>query len=111
MPQKKETTDRAPPSRAPGSAQPLAVLAGMSETGPHTLPKDLALEGGEHGQQRSHCTTRRSGQVERLGQRHEANAEMLKFMQSRIAKFVRARWLATQHLDGEVLRPVQRRCV
>src|ERR1035438_59868 len=83
MPQKKETTDRAPPSRAPGSAQPLAVLAGMSETGPHTLPKGLALEGGEHGQQRSHCTTRRSGQVERLGQRHEANAEMLKFMQSR----------------------------
>ena len=30
-----------------GSAQTFAVLAGMSETGPHALPKDLAFEGSE----------------------------------------------------------------
>src|SRR5271165_4544766 len=55
----------------------------MSETGPHALPKDLALEGSENGQQRSHRTTRRCGQVQRLGKRHEADAEMLQFLQSR----------------------------
>src|ERR1035437_6219613 len=55
----------------------------MSEFRPNSFPKDFALEGGENGQQRGHCTTRRSGQVERLGQRHEADAEMLQFLQSR----------------------------
>ncbi len=29
-----------------GSAQTFAVLAGMSETGPHALAEDLALEAG-----------------------------------------------------------------
>ena len=55
-----------------GRPQPLAVLAGMSETGPHALPEDFALEGGENGQQRGHCTTRRSGQVQRLSERYRS---------------------------------------
>jgi hypothetical protein len=33
----------------------------MSETGSNALPKDFALEGGEHGQQCGHCATRRCG--------------------------------------------------
>jgi hypothetical protein len=36
----------------------------MSESGPHALSQDLALEGGEDGQQRSHRTTSRRGQVQ-----------------------------------------------
>src|SRR5271165_6784619 len=55
----------------------------MSETGPPALPKDLALKGGENGQQRSHRTARRCGQVQRLGKRYEGDAEMLQFLQSR----------------------------
>src|SRR5664280_1133030 len=55
----------------------------MGKASPYSFPKDFALEGGENGQQRGHRTTRRSGQVERLGQRHEADAEMLQFLQSR----------------------------
>jgi len=61
-------------------AKPLAVLPGMSKSGPYTLTEDLALEGGEDGEQRGHCATSRCGQVQRLGQRYEPDAEMLKLL-------------------------------
>ena len=63
-----------------GPAQLFAIQPGMSESRPPALPKDLALEGGEHSQQRGHCATSRCGQVQRLGQRYEADAEMFQFL-------------------------------
>jgi hypothetical protein len=65
-----------------GRPRRLPFWRGMSETGPHALPKDLALKGGENGQQRGHCTTRRCGQVQRLGQRYEADTEVFQLLQS-----------------------------
>jgi hypothetical protein len=65
-----------------GAAQTLAVLPGMSESSPYAFSEDFALEGSEHCQQPSHRTTGRRGQVQRLGQRYEADAEMLQFLQS-----------------------------
>ena len=64
-----------------GSAQTFAVLSGMGETSPNALAQDLALELGEHGQQCGHGTAGRRGQIQRLGQRDEADAEMLQFLQ------------------------------
>ena len=64
-----------------GPAKPLAVLPGMSQSGPHALSQDLALELSEDGQQRGHRATGRRGQVQRLGQRYEADAEMFQFLQ------------------------------
>ena len=61
-------------------AKPLAVLPGMSESGPHALSQDLAFEGGEDGQQCGHRATRPRGQVQCLGRRYEADAQMLQFL-------------------------------
>jgi len=53
----------------------------MSESSPYAFSEDLALEGCEHCQQPCHRTTGRCGQVQRLGQRHEADTEMFQFLQ------------------------------
>ena len=64
-----------------GRPRPFAVLAGMGEASTDSLAQYLAFELGEDGQQRGHCATCRCGQVQRFGQRHEADAEMLQFLQ------------------------------
>ena len=55
-------------------------MTGAGETRAPTL-RNFALEGGEDGQQRGHRATRRSGQVQRLGQRHEADTEVFQLLQ------------------------------
>jgi hypothetical protein len=53
----------------------------MGEASTDSFAQHLAF--GEDGEQRGHGATSRRGQVERLGQRHVADAEMLQFLQSR----------------------------
>jgi len=64
-------------------AKPLAVLPGMSESGPHALSPDLAFDGGEDGQQRGHRAIRRRGQPRR---------KMSAAGRARIAAAMKARW-------------------
>ena len=61
-------------------AQSFAVLPGVGQAGASSLPQDLPFELGEDGQQPRHRSTGRRSQVQRLGQRHEAHAEMLQFL-------------------------------
>ena len=64
-----------------GSAQALAVLPGMGKPGTNAFTQNLAFELGEHGQQCGHGSAGGRGQIESLGERHEADAEMLQFLQ------------------------------
>jgi len=48
----------------------------------NTLAQNLALELGEHSQQCGHGAAGRHGQVQRLGQRHEADTEVFQLLQS-----------------------------
>jgi hypothetical protein len=54
----------------------------MSQSSSYAFPQDLAFEGGEDGHQPSHCTAARCGQVQRLGKRYEADAQMFQLLQS-----------------------------
>ena len=47
---------------------------------PRSFPQDLAFELGEDGQQSGHRSAGGRGQVQRLGQRDEADAQMLQFL-------------------------------
>ena len=62
-------------------AQPFPVLPGMGQAGASSLPQNLPFELGEDGQQAGHRSTRGRGQVQRLCQRNEADAEMLQFLE------------------------------
>ena len=50
---------------------------------PSSFPQNLPFELGEDRQQSGHRSTGGRGQVQRLGQRHEAHAEMLQFLERR----------------------------
>jgi len=60
--------------------QPFSVLPSMGQSGPRSFPQDFPFELGEDRQQSSHGATRRCGQIQCLGQRNEANTEMLQFL-------------------------------
>src|SRR5579863_251576 len=63
------------------AAQGFAVLPGMSQTGANPLAQDFAFELREDCEHGSHGAAGRSSQVEGLGQRDEADAEMLQFLE------------------------------
>ena len=64
-----------------GTAQPLAVLSRMRQAGANAFAQNLSFELSEDGQQPSHGAACGRGQIESLGERHEADAEMLQFLQ------------------------------
>src|SRR5579864_4576477 len=55
------------------SAEALAVLPGMSQSGANAFTQNLAFELGEDCQQRGHGAAGRCGQIESLGERDEAD--------------------------------------
>lgn len=55
-------------------AKPFAIVPCMSEAGTDSVAQDLRLELGEDGRQRGR------GQIERFGQRYEADAEMFQLL-------------------------------
>ena len=65
-----------------GSAQTFAVLSRMSKPGTDAFAKDFSFELSENSQQSGHGAAGGRGQIESLGQRHEADTEMLQFLQS-----------------------------
>ena len=62
--------------------QPFPVLPRMGQASPSSLPQNLPFELSKDGQQASHGTPGRCGQIQRLGQRHEAHSEMFQFLES-----------------------------
>jgi hypothetical protein len=74
--------------------QPFPVLARMRQAGPGPFPQDLPFELGKNSQQACHGATRRSGQVQCLGQGHEADAQMLQFPSSPNSTLCFPRWVA-----------------
>ena len=65
------------------AAEAFAVLPCVSQTGADAFAQDLAFELGEHREQSGHGATCGRGQIECFGQRYEADAEMLKFLERR----------------------------
>ena len=55
----------------------------MGQASPSPFPQNLSFELGEDGQQSGHRSTGWRGQIQRLGQRHEADTEMLQFLKGR----------------------------
>jgi hypothetical protein len=53
----------------------------MRQSGAHTFPQNLPFELSKDGQQAGHGSTSGCRQVQRLGQRHETNVEMIEFLQ------------------------------
>jgi hypothetical protein len=54
----------------------------MRQAGPRSFSKNLPFELREDGEQAGHGASGWRGQVQRFGQRHEPNAEMLQFLQA-----------------------------
>ena len=65
------------------SAETFAVLPRMGKPGANALAQNLTLELGERSQQCGHGAAGGRGQIKSFGERHEADAEMLQFLQSR----------------------------
>jgi hypothetical protein len=53
----------------------------MGQASPGSFPQNLSFELGEDGQQSGHRTPGWCGQIQRLRQRHEADAQMIEFLQ------------------------------
>ena len=64
-------------------AQALAILPGLSQASASSLAQDLAFELGEDRPAVLPWRDRGRGQIQRLGQRNETDAEMLQFLQCR----------------------------
>lgn len=62
------------------SPQPFSILPRMRQARPRSFPQNLPFELREDGKQAGHGATGRRGQVQCLGQRHEAHTEMLQFL-------------------------------
>ena len=65
------------------SAEPFSILPRMSQASASSLPQNFPFELGEDRQQASHGSTGRRGQIQRLGQRDEADTQMFQFLQRR----------------------------
>ena len=61
-------------------AQPFTVLPCVGQASPSSSAQNLPFECGEYGQQSGHGASGWRGQIQRLGQRHEADAKMLQFL-------------------------------
>ena len=66
-----------------GPAESFSVLPGLRQASPSTFPQNLAFELGENSEQPSHGATRRSSEIERLGQGNESHAKMLQLLKCR----------------------------
>jgi hypothetical protein len=64
------------------SAQTFAVLSRMSKPGTDAFAKDFSFELSENSEKSGHGAAGGRGQIESLGKRDEADAEMLQFLQS-----------------------------
>src|SRR5947209_19062542 len=53
----------------------------MGEPGTYTFPQDLVLECSEDAEHSSHGSTSWRCQIQCFGQRHEADAEMIQFLE------------------------------
>ena len=62
-------------------SQPFPVLPRMGQASPSPFPQNLSFKLSEDRQQSGHGSTGRRGQIQRLGQRHEAHAEMFQFLE------------------------------
>jgi hypothetical protein len=60
--------------------QPFPVFPCLGQASPSSFPQNLAFKLGEYGQQRCHRPARWCSQVQCLGQRYKAHAEMLQFL-------------------------------
>ena len=69
--------------RGCGPTKLFAVLPRMRQASLGPLLQNLAFERRENGQQPSHGTSGWRGQVQGLGQGHEAHSEMLQFLEGR----------------------------
>ena len=63
------------------STEAFALLASVIQTGADTLAKDVPFKLCKHGEQAGHGAAGGCGQIEGFGERYEAHAEMLKFLQ------------------------------
>jgi hypothetical protein len=61
--------------------QPFSVRPCMLQARPRSFPQNLPFELSENRKQPGHGSTGRGGQVQRLGERHEANAQMFEFLE------------------------------
>jgi hypothetical protein len=68
-------------SRSCRPPQALAVLPGVGQTGPGSVPQDLSFKLGEDCQQSGHRATGRSREIERFHERDEPDTEVLEFLQ------------------------------
>ena len=64
-----------------GRPQFLAVPPGIRQASPDPFPQYVPLERGENGEHPRHGSTSRGGQIQRLGQGDEADAEVLQFLE------------------------------
>ena len=53
----------------------------MGQAGPSSFPQNFPFELGENSEQAGHRTPGGRSQIQRLGQRHEADAEMLQLLE------------------------------
>ena len=63
-----------------GAAQTLAVLSRMGKFGTDPFAENLSLELGEHSQQSGHGPAGGRSQIESVGERDEADAEVIQFL-------------------------------
>ena len=63
--------------------QPFSALARMGQASSRPFAQDLPFELGEDRQQAGHGATGGCGQIQRLGQGNEADAEVLQFLECR----------------------------
>src|SRR5580704_16516478 len=71
------------PSRRDWPTQLFAVQPCLNQSGACTLAQDLTFELGEDCQQAGHRATGGRREIERFGQRDEADSEMLQFLKGR----------------------------
>jgi len=61
-------------------AESLPVLPRMRQASPSSFPQNLSFELSENRQKAGHRSTGGSGQIQRLGQRHETYSEMFQLL-------------------------------
>ena len=74
-------------------AEPLAVLPGVGQASPSSFLQNLPFKGGKNSEHGGHGATGRRREVQRLGQRHEADAQVRKLYRAGVSKAEIARRL------------------
>ena len=62
-------------------AEPLAIHSSVGQARPSPFLQDLPFETGEDCEHGGHRSPSRCRQIQRFGQRHEANAQVFEFLQ------------------------------